>query len=77
MYFKSTLKSVCIVHGHASHGVLTDVLLYLDNKLTAIRSGYLESIMNFGQYLFRILPLGIEENVDNRTDDLGNVSINL
>ena len=57
--------------------ILADVLLHLDNKLVAIGSLDRQCFMNFRQHLFRIQSLGIEIDVDYRTDNLGNVSINL
>ncbi len=75
--FQSTLQTVGIVHSHTANGILTDVLLHLDDNLFAVRTFNRHSFVNLRQHFFRIQSLGIEIHVDHRTDNLRNVSINL
>ena len=68
--FQSALQSVGIVHGDASHSVLTDMLLHFHHKVTAVRSHYFECVVNFWEHLLGIETFCIEEHVDDRSDNL-------
>ena len=74
---KTALQPFGIVHSHTAHGILPDVLLYLDDQILPVRTLYAQGIVNLRQNLFRILSLGIKEYIDNRTDNLGDMPINL
>ena len=74
---ESTLQSVGVVHGYAAHGVLTDMLLHLDNEFATVGSLNPQGIMDSWQHFLSVLSLGVEEHVDDRSDNLGNVSTNL
>ena len=74
---QSTVQSVGIVHSHATHRILADVLLHFDNQVAPVTTVNLQCIMNFWQHFLSILTFRIEINVDNRADNLGNVSSNL
>ena len=74
---QATLQTVGVIHSYATYGVLTDMLLDLNNKVTAVWTLYLQSLINLRKHLFRIFALGLEINIDNRADDLGDASVNL
>ena len=67
---KTTMQAVGIIHSHATHGVLADVLLHFDDQHAPVTTVNLQGIMNLRQYFLSILAGGIEIHVDNRTNDL-------
>ena len=71
------MQTIGIVHSDTAHRILADVLLHLDNQVTPVTTVNLQSIVNLWQHFFSILTFCIEENVDHRANDLGNVSSNL
>ena len=71
------MQSVSIVHSHAAHRILADMLLHLDNQVTPVTTVNLQGIVDFWQHFLSFLAFCIEENVDDRTNDLRNVSSNL
>ena len=75
--FQSTLQAVGVVHGYATNCVLTDMLLHLDDQVTSVWAFHLQSFVNLRKHLLWILALGIEINVDNRTNNLRDTSVNL
>ena len=74
---QSTLQSVRVVHGNATHSVLANVLLHLDDEVAAIGTLYAQCLIDFRQYLLRILALSVEINVDHRADNLRDMSNSL
>ena len=76
-YLHAALQTVGRVHGNTAYGILADVLLHLDNELLTVRTVDSQSIVNLWQHFLRILALGIKVNIDDRADNLGNVSDNL
>ena len=75
--FQPALQSVGIVHGYAAHRVFAYVLLHLYNEFLALSAFYAQCLVNFRQHLLSILSLGVEEYVDNGTDDLTDASFDL
>ena len=49
---------------------------YFRKKLN-FRLVNLQGVVNLGQHFLRLQPLGVEVHVDDRADNLGNVSRNL
>ena len=72
--FQATLQAVGIVHGDTANCILTDVLLHLDDQVASVWAFHLQSFVNFRKHLLRVLALGIEIYVDNRTDNLRDAS---
>ncbi|CCZ70104.1 unknown [Bacteroides sp. CAG:702] len=73
--FHSTLQSVRTVHGNATYGILTDMLLHFDYQRTPIVTNDSQRIVDFRQGFFHILSFfQFEVHIDHRTDDLRNVS---
>ena len=68
--FQITLQAVCIVHSHAAHSVFTDMLLHLNDEFTTVGALYFKSFINLWEHFLRIHALGIEIDVNNRTDNL-------
>ena len=75
--FQPSLQAVGIVHGHTAHGVLTNVLLHLDNQLSALAAVYTQRLVNLGQHLLCIQSLRVEIDVNDGADDLADASCNL
>ena len=72
-----SLQAVGVVHGHAAHGVLANVLLNLDNKFTALPTVNAQCLMNLRQHLLSIQSLCVEIDINHRTNDLADASFNL
>ena len=53
------------------------MLLHLDNKFAPVGTLNFQGIVDFRQHLLSVLSLSVEEHVDDRTDNLRNVSTNL
>ena len=73
---KSALQAVGGVHRYAAHGIFPYMLLYLDIEITAVGPPDSEGIVDAGK---RLLPGGgteVEMYVNDRADNLRNVSCN-
>ena len=67
----TAFQSVGTVHGDAAHGVLADVLLDLQDKLTAIGTLYRQGGVDGGT----LSALTLKRDVDDRSDNLGYFTI--
>ena len=76
-YFQSSLKTVSIIHGDTPHSIFSDVLLHFNDEFTSIRTLHHKCIINFRQHFLRINPVCVKGHVNDRTDNLGNMSFNL
>ena len=74
---QTTLQTISIVHCHTTYGILTDMLLHLDDKFLAVGTNNLKSFVDLGEHFLCIQSFGIEINIDNRTNNLRNASFNL
>ena len=75
--FQSTLQAVGVVHSHAAHRILADVLLHLDNQDAPVATIDPQSLVDLRQHLLSLLTFCIEINIDDSANNLGNVSNNL
>ena len=75
--FKPSLQAISVVHSHTSNGVLTDMLLNLNDQSAFVWPGDGQCLMNLRQHLFSILAVGIEIDIDNRPDYLRDAPYNL
>ena len=76
-HFQATLQTVGVVHCHATNCVLTDMLLNLNDEFLSVRTLELQRFVYFRQHLFSVLSGCIEVNVDNRSDNLRDVPVEL
>ena len=76
-HFQTALQSVGIVHSDSTHGILADVLLHLYDEVAAVGTFYDKGIMDFRQHFLCILSFCVEIHIDNRTNNLRDVSNNL
>ena len=53
------------------------MLLHLDDEVTAVRTFYNKGVVDSWQHFLSVQTLSIEIHIDNRTNNLGNVSSNL
>ena len=67
---QSSRESVGIVHGNGAYRVLTDMLLYFNDNISAIRMLHDKRIMDFGKNIFCRLSFCREAYIDYRTDNL-------
>ena len=61
-------------HGHAADGILTDVLLDLDDEDLSVRTPDIEAVVDPGKFPFRRLGGDYEMDIDDRADDLRNMA---
>ena len=72
--FKVALQTVGVIHCHAAHSVFTDMLLNLHYQFAAVGPNDTQGIVNFRQHFLLLLALGVEVDVNYRTNNLRNVS---
>ena len=61
------------VHGHAAHGVFTNVLLHFQDEVAAVRALNLEGVADPGKFCLGTTGRDIEMHIYNRSHDLRDV----
>ena len=72
-HFQPATEAVGGVHGHAAHGIFTDVLLHLQDDVFPVGTLHDEGVVNPRKLQFHIAGRYVEMHIHDRSYDLSDV----